>query len=118
MSAETTLYAILAGASGVTDLVGTRIYPDLVPQEKAVPYIGYERVGTEPIATIHGSVVAENVRLLVACWSATRLQAEQIADAVEAAMQAAGYIYAARGAELDETTGRLAATLDYEILST
>ena len=118
MKPEQAIVQLLEANGTVSAAIGTRIYPDLIPKEKDPPYIGFERVGTEPIATIHGTVVAENVRLLVACWSTTRLQAEQIADAVEAAMQAAGHIYAARGAELDEATGRLAATLDYEILST
>lgn len=118
MSAETQLYALLSGNAGVTALVGTRIYPDLIPEEKDSPYIGYERVATAPIATIHGSVPGTEVGMAVACWAETRVQAEEVADAVEAAMRAAGHVYRGRGAEIDAATGRLAATLDYELLIT
>jgi len=117
MSAESILYTILAADVGVTALVGTRIYPDLIPQGKAPPYIGYERVATDPIATIHGTILGTDAGMVVACWAETRIQAEQIADAVAAAMQAGGHVYTSRGAELDDATGRLAATLDYTILT-
>jgi len=117
MSAESIVYSTLSGAAGVTAMVGTRIYPDLVPEEKATPYIGYERVGTEPITTIHGTILANDVQMVIACWADTRVQAEAIADAVASAMATAGYPYAARGSELDEATERLASTLDYTILT-
>lgn len=116
MSAESTLYTVLAADPGVIALAGDRIYPDLIPDGKVTPYIGYERVSTEPIATIHGTVLATDVGLVVACWADTRVQAEQLADSVALAMQAAGYVYSARGAELDAETGRLAATLDFTLL--
>ena len=116
MSAESTLYSILSTAAGVTALVSTRIYPDLVPEEKATPYIGFERVGTAPVATIHGTILADEVQMVIACWADTRLAAEQLADAVETAMTAAKEIYTARGSEYDEQTGRCAATLDYNLL--
>ncbi|MFY9326490.1 MAG: DUF3168 domain-containing protein [Georgfuchsia sp.] len=116
MSAESTIYSILSANAGVTALVSLRIYPDLVPEEKATPYIGFERVSTDPINTIHGTTIAEDVGMVVACWADTRLAAEGLADAVKTAMQAAGHLYTARGAEMDESTGRLAATLDYTIL--
>lgn len=116
MSAESTLYGILSTAAGVTALVDTRIYPDLIPEEKAAPYIGYERVSTDPVNTIHGTTLAQDVGLVIACWADTRLAAEALADAVETAMRAAGHLYTARGAEMDEATGRLAARLDYSLL--
>lgn len=117
MSAEQDLTTILTAAPGVTALVGDRIYPDLVPESKAAPYIGYERVNTEPILTIHGPGLGDNVRLMVACWAKTRLEAEALADEVATAMQVAGHVYLARGAEYDESTGRSAATLDYELIT-
>lgn len=117
MSAESILFSTLTADAGVAALVSDRVYPDLVPQNKQAPYIGYERVSTDPIRTVHGTVVASNVVLVVACWADTRSGAEQVADAVAAAMQAAGMTYAARGSEMDEASGRLAATLNFEILT-
>lgn len=115
MSAESTLYGILSAAAGVTALVGTRIYPDLIPEEKATPYIGYERVSTEPAATLEGTILAEKIGITIACWADTRIAAEQLADAVRTAMIGSGWRAESRGAEIDESTGRLAATLQYSI---
>ena len=117
MSAESTLYSILSTAAGVTALVSTRIYPDRVPEEKAAPYIGFERVGSEPISTLHGTTLGHIVRIVVACWADTRIAAEGLADAVETALSGSNFSITARAAELDEATNRLAATLDIEILA-
>lgn len=115
MSAETQLYTLLAGAAGVTALVSTRIYPDLVPEAKDPPYIGYERVSTEPVTTLEGTVLASKAGMAVACWATTRVVAEQIADAVVAALAGTAWRYEGRGSEVDETTLRMAATLQISI---
>lgn len=117
MSAEATLYSLLSAAPGVTALVSTRIYPDLVPEEKAAPYIGYERTSTQPIVAISGATLGEIVTLTLACWADTRIAAEALADAVTAALQTSVLTYVSRGSELDEPTGRSAATLDYQTLT-
>ena len=118
MSAESQLYALLSADAGVTALISTRIYPDLVPELKTPPYIGYERVGTEPIVAISGAALGQIANMTLACWSATRVEAEAVADAVVAALAGSNFIHLTRGAEVDEATGRLAATLDYQILTT
>ena len=41
MSAETVLYSTLTGASAVTAIVATRIYPDVVPLEVELPCVAY-----------------------------------------------------------------------------
>lgn len=114
-SAEATLYSILSAAPGVTAIVGNRIYPDLIPEEKATPYIGYERASTDSVGTLEGTVLAEQISLVIACWADTRIAAEQVADAVRTAMLGSGFKAETRGAEIDESTGRLAATLQYSI---
>jgi hypothetical protein len=48
MSAETELYAALSGAAGITALVGSRIYPDAIPEEVALPALVFSRQATEP----------------------------------------------------------------------
>jgi len=115
MSAESALYTILSTASGVTALVSLRIYPDLIPEEKATPYIGYERASTDPLTTLEGTVLAERVGMVIACWADTRIAAEQLADAVRTAMLGKGWKADSRGSEIDESTGRLAATLQYSV---
>ncbi len=116
MSAESTLYSLLSGNAGVTALVASRIYPDLVPEEKTPPYIGYEQTGSEPVTDIAGTILARIPRFTIACWATTRIGAEAIADAVSSALANTDFTYLARNVEIDETTGRLASTLDYQIL--
>lgn len=117
MSAESSLYAALAAAPGVAAMVGDRIYPDLVPEGKAAPYIGFERTATELFNSISGVALGQIAHLTLACWAATRVEAEAIADAVGAALAGTDFIHVVRSAEVDEATGRLAAIMDYQILT-
>lgn len=111
MSAETQLYALLSGAAGVTALVSTRIYPILAPELKDPPYIGFERVSTNPVTTLEGTILAEEAGLAVACWALTSKEAAQVADAVLAAVSGTAWRYQGRNAEVDDATERYAETL-------
>lgn len=86
MSAETDLRALLISTAGVTALVGQRIAADRIEQGAARPFIVFTRTGTERERTLDGGVAATRVALLVQCWADTRVQAEQVADAVETAL--------------------------------
>lgn len=102
MSAETELYSVLSGAAGVTALVGTRIYPDVVPVQKDLPAIAFMRSETEYVNTIHGTApLAKVVTLEVGCMAAVRLDAEALADAVEAAVAVGGFIVVGRVPDLE-----------------
>jgi hypothetical protein len=85
MSAETVAYAALSAAPAVTTLVGTRIYPDFVPQEKTLPAVAINRAATEYITTIPAARrwVDRDARGLVHGLY-TRSAAEGVADAVVA----------------------------------
>lgn len=114
MSAETVLKATLDGAAGVTALVGTRIYPDIRPQDDALPAIVYTRDSTEYTMTIHSTIALERAQLSIACLAATRAGAEALADAARAAVLAAAFGLSARAAEFDPDTGTYIATLGVE----
>jgi hypothetical protein len=103
MSAETSTYSTLSGAAGVTALVGTRIYPDVVPQEKALPAIAIARTETEFINTIHNAApLGSFVELEIWCMAETRTGAEAVADAVKAAFIATtGFMLKNRRPEFD-----------------
>lgn len=44
---EQAIYNILSNDADVIAVVGSKIYPSFVPQDKTLPAITYERVGTE-----------------------------------------------------------------------
>lgn len=44
LTLEESIYAKLSTTSGVTALVSTRIYPDVIPQDIAMPAVAYQRI--------------------------------------------------------------------------
>lgn len=77
MSAESTLRSALTGASAVTALVGTRIYPDEAPPNPTVPYVVYQRISTDPSVTHDQSSASskhlDGVRMQVTVLAASQL---------------------------------------------
>lgn len=102
MSAETELYAVLSGSSGLTALVGTRIYPDILPEETSLPAVVYSRTGTQPIATIHGGNCGEFADLQISAWGKTRVSASAVADQVDVALQNAKFPKTNRVSGIDD----------------
>lgn len=103
MSAETQLYSTLSGAAGVTALVGNRIYPDFIGQEIVRPAVVYQRTETENVITIHSNAIAASIATLdVWCMTkASRASADALADAVEGAFVASGFMPVNRAASFD-----------------
>lgn len=122
MSAESVAYTTLKAASAVTALVGSgndaRIYPDVVPQEFALPAVSFQRVATEAVNTIHSTLLATRVTLDVWCMDEQRYAAETLADAAQAALVAAHFVLTNRRAELDYEAGIWIAvcTFDYWVV--
>lgn len=49
MGARKAVYALISADAGVTALVSTRIYPTVLPQDKTLPALVYQRIsGVEP----------------------------------------------------------------------
>jgi Flp pilus assembly protein CpaB len=62
MRAEKAIHSLLTAASGVTALVGTRIYPPPLPQNVALPAIAVEHISTVDVATIDANAGYNLVR--------------------------------------------------------
>lgn len=118
MTAEVTLYRLLANDSTIAALVDERIYQDLAVQGAALPYIVYGRTGTEPVTTIHGAVAASFVTLQIQCWARTRAASEDVQQAVVSELNAAGEAYVARSAVYDEEADAFGGLIDVTIFET
>ncbi|MEI6317417.1 MAG: DUF3168 domain-containing protein [Pseudomonadota bacterium] len=123
MSSETVLYTTLKGNAGVTAYIGTgdsaRIYPDVVPQTITGSSIAYQRVGTEPIATVHTSVpLGAFATIEVWCMTTRRIEAEALADAAQAALGGAQFALVDRRVEYDHDNELWAAVLTVRHFST
>ena len=118
MSAETQLNAVLKAAGAVTSIVGSgtsaRIYPDVVPQEIALPCIAFSRTGTEVLGTLSSAVVSTRASIECWCMASTRAAAETLADAVQSACAAAWFIPSSRRSEYDHEAGLWASVLNLD----
>lgn len=102
MSAESALESALAAASAVTDVIGDRVFPDVIPHGKPLPAIAYFRTDTEYVQTIHAATPAgESPSFSVACVAETRAAADALAELVVAALGAGGFVVVGRGGSFD-----------------
>ena len=118
MTVEADFYTLLSGNAGVTVAVSTRLYPDMLPEDCAYPAIVFARTRTEPINGLSGQVFGADVDLSVGCWAKTRITADLVAVAVEAALAGSAFIRTAREAAIDPETGLLATILTVTTFAT
>ena len=117
MTVETDFRGVLAGAAGVSSLVGTRIAQNSVPQGATYPLITFV-VDHQREYRLDNTLAAETCQVSVQCWAETPAAASAVADAVEAALAASATALShdatvvARAGAFDEEMG-----LDAEQLS-
>lgn len=111
MSAESITFNALSASANLPP----RIFADLAPIDTPTPYITFGRVGSEPTYTIHSSLAATRVTITVSSWSKHRIEAEQVGDAVVAAMLLAGCLSTERRASYDTETDEFASSIDFDV---
>lgn len=87
MSAESDFRAALAAHAPLTALVGTRIAMHALAQSEPAPYVVFS-AQHEPQLGLDGAVQLDRVSFSVECWAIGALASQQVADAVEAAIDA------------------------------
>ena len=95
MTIETDLYTTLSGNAGVSALVGTRIYPNLVPESAANPCIDYSTVAETRVDTIAGVSDMRRSMMQISCHADTYAAAKGLAEAVFSALDGNGYLESA-----------------------
>lgn len=108
MSAETELYAVLAGYSALTALVSTRIFPDAIPEDKALPAVVYSVESATPEVCLNNSTAATATRFRIVGWGVTRTSASSVGDQIGAALIASGVPYDNRFSGFDAEVGQFA----------
>jgi len=86
MNAGKAVYGILSANSGVTDLVGTRIFPEIAEQEAATPFIVYQLQSVAPEDTHDGPSKLDEVRFEFLCYADTYDAAADVGVKVRAAL--------------------------------
>jgi hypothetical protein len=124
-SAEAALIAALTGNAGVAALAGTRVFIKGGRQGTAYPYVSIQRISTPSAVDLDGANTLEWPRMQVEAWATSGLEAIDLADAIQTALQvgeitAAGLTFSAtfqdrRGPSADEQTRNFSVQLDFSI---
>jgi len=83
---DVALYTVLTSDAAVSALVGTRVYPNIVPQNKAMPAITYQQISGLRNYTMDGPVGLVEARFQINCWSTTYVQSRVLARLVRKAL--------------------------------
>lgn len=92
MRIEEALYAHLSTHAGLTALVGTRIYPQRLPQTPTLPAVTFFRVSGPTIQDFDGTAKTR-ARFQLDCWAegdTAYADAHEVADQVIAALDGYG----------------------------
>jgi Protein of unknown function (DUF3168) len=88
MSIETDFRALLAAHAPLVALVATRIAQDAAPEGSQFPLVVFS-ASHDRTLSLSGIFQADQCTLSVQCWAETGMQANEVADAVAAAIAAA-----------------------------
>lgn len=84
MSIGSLVRTALTGNSGVSTLVGSRVYPLLLPQEPTYPAISYQRISN---TGQDGSSDRKESRWQFDCWGTTYAASVSLSAAVKTALE-------------------------------
>lgn len=83
---EAEVYKLLKNDTGVSAIVGSRIYPMVAPQNVAKPYITYRVITGLKFQCIGGEIYQGNYRFQIDVWSETYSNAKAISTAVKSSL--------------------------------
>ncbi len=114
---EERVYAILSAASGVTSIVGTRIFWDVAEASAAAPFVVLSLVSGVPDDELSGDTAFDRIRVQVDCYATTKSAALTLGAAVRAAIQPNyGHLIGFNPAPLDPDSRLYRDSADYEVI--
>lgn len=114
MSAEIALRAALMAHAPLVALVGSRVASDRAEEGWPRPLVVYSRTGSENHATLDNQTLASTVFFELQVWADTRASAEAVADACQAAIEAAGEAVTVRASGYDPDLDTEAVVMNVE----
>lgn len=82
----TAVRGVIAAASGVSTLVSTRVYPDVLPQGCVLPAIRYAVISDRSEQHMTAGAALAEADVQVDCYAQTRLSANSLANTVRLAL--------------------------------
>jgi hypothetical protein len=86
MNIEEALYSKLTGDAGVAALVVARIYPNVVPQDIAMPAVAYQRISTTRVMAHDGPTGVASARFQFTVSGSTYSSARNVVNAIRTAL--------------------------------
>ena len=86
MNAGKAIYYLLSNASSVTDICGTRIYPELAEQETPTPFVVYEVISVDPDDTNDGPARLDEVSIDITAVADSYDTCADLASAIRSAI--------------------------------
>jgi hypothetical protein len=80
----------LIGTTGVSTLLGTRVYPDRLPQGATLPAAVYYQISLTEETHLGGLVGVGHARIQIDAYASTRLAANALALAIRDALATSG----------------------------
>lgn len=80
------LQEFLTDDATIAGLIGSRVYPDILPQSVTYPALTYSEVSGVRVRDFDGPTGRARLRISIHSWSETSLQRNQLADAVRTAL--------------------------------
>lgn len=87
MSAPADLRTYLLANAGVSALIGTRMYPNALPQGATLPAVVYYLISSTHVQSLGGITAAGTCRVQLDCYAATRLAADGVSAPIVAALR-------------------------------
>ena len=123
MSVESELVSLLINNAGVAALVGTRVYPVVLPQNPTLPAIVYQELRTATLVQSSGDTGSRRGRYMLSLWATTYTPTKTLQSAVLTAINgvASGSLERiaadAMRDDLDPDTGWFRQIIEIEIFS-
>lgn len=86
MSVDSDLVTRLTGHAGLAALIGTRVYPNRLPDSPTVPAVVYQKI-TDVADVGQASIAGKRHRYQITGWAATHLEAGDVETQVHAALE-------------------------------
>lgn len=94
MTVGKAIYYLLTNSTDVTDIVSTRVYPEIAEQNAALPYVVYNISNNEPTDTKHDVSQLDTAQIEVNVYSESYTECIDLAVAVRAALDRVKGTYA------------------------
>ena len=86
MNYEQALVTKLEATSAITSLVGTRIYPNVMPEDADLPALAYQRISEIRVMFHNGGIFQDEARVQITVRAASYAGAKNVISALKSTL--------------------------------